>query len=599
MSETIHECFLEVAARQPTRPALLYPRNGVYQTLSYGGLCDRVASVAGRLQDLGIGSGDRVAIISSNRPEWVVADLAVLALGGIVVPIYANMPASYIAYVINDAGVALVFIEHAGFLSRFEEVRARIPSVRRVVLFEDPGVDKRGEYLLLRDLEEGSPPIPSRRSAITSDDVASIVYTSGTTGEPKGVMLTHRNIVANARGAASRFDAGPNDVFLSFLPLCHMFERTCGYYTILFAGATVAYAQDITTVAKDAEKIRPTLVAAVPRVLEKVFETVSHQVESSPPVQRRLFMTAIRVLNEYANRSYRKMNIPFGLKLRRALFDRMVASKLRRIGGGRIRAVVCGSASLRREVAKLLYIFGFPILEGYGLTEASPVVCSNSLGDNTLGTVGKPFPGVTIRIGAENEVLVKGPNVMKGYLNKPAETARAIDPEGWLHTGDQGRFDAGGNLVITGRIKELIVTSYGAKVAAAAVEESLCRSRYIEQAVVCGEGRKHLIALLVPKKDQIEQFARSQGMTIDNYETLLERYEVRTLMAEEMAAAVRDRVQHERPKGFALLREGFTLENLMLTPTLKVRRNEVFRRYHRLIEEIYEEADGGHPAIHQ
>ncbi|MDD4856767.1 MAG: AMP-dependent synthetase/ligase, partial [Candidatus Krumholzibacteria bacterium] len=412
--------------------------------------------------------------------------------------------------------------------------------------------------------------------------------TSGTTGAPKGVVLSHGNITFNAFSALRRFKVTSDDTFLSFLPLCHMIGRTCGYYSMLFAGATIAYAEGISTIVSDVQKIRPTIIIVVPRIVEKIYEAVEQKVMEAPLIRRRLVFAALRSLNERANRLYRGEKVPLSLRVRCALYDRLVASKFRKIAGGRLRLLVSGGAPLDRKLAKTLHVLGFNIIEGYGLTETAPIVCVTTLEDICLGTVGKPLDGVDVKIGESDEILVRGPNLMCGYFNMPEETAKAIDGDGWFHTGDQGRFDARGNLVITGRLKELIVTSYGKKVAPAPIEAEIIRSPYIDQVLLYGDNRKFIAALVVPRREMIERYAREKGIAAADYAELLARRGIRDLIAQEVERATAELAPFEKVRAFELLAEGFTVENELLTPTLKLRRKKIVERYGNAIDALYE-----------
>ena len=570
---------------------------GVYRGISYGELNDRANALAASLRSLGIGKGDRVAIFAYHGHEWVIADLAILKLGAIVVPLYHTLSPSAVRYIVDDAGCKLIFVENDTLRAAIGSIRDSLPALEHVIQFGEAGIDGEGFSLRFDDLVTGNVRdangIPFACAPVSPDDAATIVYTSGTTGEPKGVVLSHHNIVSNAFAAARRFGVTADDVFLSFLPLCHMFEKTCGYYTMIFSGVTIAYAGDLTTIVQDVQTIRPTLLIIVPRVLEKIYEAVEKRVLEAPLIRRRLVMSAVRCLNRRANLEYRGRRVSLTLKIMCAFFNRSIASKFRNIAGGRLRLLVSGGAPLDRKLAKTLYVLGFNILEGYGLTEASPVVCTACFDDNRLGTVGKPLEGVEVAIGENNEILIRGPNIMKGYFNRPEETARVIDDEGWFHSGDQGRFDEDGNLVITGRIKEIIVTSYGKNIAPIPIEAEITKSLYIDQAMLIGDNRKFIAALVVPRKDAIEDFARNSGIVEDDYGKLLVHGEIRTLIAAEIERATADRARYEKIRAFTLIPESFTVTNKLLTPTLKLRRNKVIERYINEIEALYAETETG------
>ncbi len=594
---TICEAFSESVRLYSGKAALQYKdSSGKYKGITYGRLDLLSNRLAAALRELGVGRGDSVAIISYHGPEWVIADLAVLKLGAIIVPIYHTLTPSAMSYILADAGCRLVFVENALMLSSVDAVRKDLPELEHAVMFEDEGECRRETCLYISDfLEDGDGTGETRIELpdVLQNDTATIVYTSGTTGEPKGVVLSHWNITSNALAIASRFGVNSEDSFLSFLPLCHMLEKTCGYYAMLFSGVTIAYAGDLTTIVDDVQTIKPTILIVVPRVVEKIFEAVEKKVLASSLVRRSMVYGAIRTLNRRANLEYRGEKIPTLLRMQSSLADMLVASKFRMIAGGRVRLLVSGGAPLDRALAKTLLVLGFNILEGYGLTEASPVVASTLLDDNRLGTVGKPLDGVEIKIGEAEEILVSGPNVMQGYLNKPDETAEVIDPDGWLHTGDQGRFDEQGNLIITGRIKELIVTSYGKNVAPVPIEAEITKSPYIDQALLYGDNRKYITAIIVPEKCAIENYAMENDMISAGYEELLGSSEIRKLISGEIERATADRARYEKVKSFSIVPESFTVANKLLTPTLKLRRKRVTEKYSDVIEAMYDGRDGG------
>ncbi len=586
-AETIHGSILAAAASHAERAALMYRRDGRYASITYAALARAVGLAADRLRAFGLRKGDAVGILSPNRPQWIVADLAVLSLGGIVVPVYQTLPPDQLKYIIDDSGMRMLFVGDASAFPNVSLVRGESPGLEEVIFLDDWGVG-------LGDGESAveGPSTPDEAVDVAASDTATIVYTSGTTGEPKGVMLTHGNIVSNARALIDRYDITCDDSIVSYLPLAHMFERTCGHYVFLFAGGTVAYAESRATVVDDVGSVRPTVLVAVPRVLEKAYEAVRAAVEGGPWVRRGVVHRAFGLLNERANLLYHGKPVPLWLRARCRMYDALVASRFRAIAGGRLRLVVSGGASLNRHVGKVLRVLGFGVVEGYGLTEASPVVCCGRSEDHTLGTVGPPLDGVEVRIAEGGEILVRGPNVMAGYLKKPTETAAVLDREGWLSTGDLGSFDDRGNLVVTGRSKDIIVTSYGQNVSPVRVEERLMGSPYIDQAVVFGNDRKSIIALLVPAREEIERYAAERDIAWRSYDSLLEHRAVRELLNDEVERANAGAASYERVAVFGLVSEPFTQENGMLTPTLKLRRAKVAEICADRVDALYEELGG-------
>ncbi len=576
MGKTIYQSFLETAIRYSDRTALMYREQGQSLRITYRALRDSADAVAAGLRKLGISREDTVGIFSCNRPEWPIADLAVLKLGGIVVPIYHRSPAPCVKQIMNDSKIKLVFVENADRFSLIDDIRNELPYLKNVVLFEGSGISPEKAIMRFKDMEKLGNRAVGPDPSFSVNDVATIVYTSGTTGEPKGVMLTHGNIVSNALAAIKRFKVTPKDTIVSYLPLSHMFERTSGYYTLLFAGGCIAYAEKMTTVVDDVKEIRPTILLAVPRVIEKIYDEVVEKVERNPFIKRKLISLAIKNFEQCAHLNYRKENRSFACRIKCGLYNMLVASRFRKLGGGKLRLLVSGGAPLNPHIGKMLSILRFNIVEGYGLTETAPMVCCNTVEENQLGTVGKPLDGVEVKIGAYGEILVRGPNVMLGYLNKPEDTMRAIDHDTWFHTGDQGRFDEAGNLIITGRIKELIVTSYGKKVAPLPIEKRISESKYIDQVMLYGDKKKCLVALIAPSKEAIQHNATKKD---------IER---------EIEGKTAGLAPYERIKAFALLPEGFTTENEMLTPTLKLRRAEIVGMYAGLIDAMYENLEKKH-----
>lgn len=582
-AETIHGAVLAAAHAHQERAALKHKRDGRFITVSYAALARAVRLAAERLEAFGVGKGDAIGILSPNRPQWIIADLAALSLGGVVVPVYPTLPQNQLRYIIDDSGIRVLLVGDPSLFPDVGLVRERIPGLEEVVFLDEWGLSAGDSGSAA---ESGGAEFAS--SHVTASDPATIVYTSGTTGEPKGVVLTHGNVVSNARALIARYGITCDDSIVSYLPLAHAFERTCGHYVFLFAGGTVAYAESRVTVTEDVRAVRPTVLIAVPRVLEKACEAARDAVESGPWVRRGVVHRAVALLNERANLRFQGRGVPLWLEARCRMYDALVASRFRAIGGGRLRLIVSGGAALNRQTGKILRIMGFGIVEGYGLTEASPVVTCGRVDDHRLGTVGPSLDGVEVRITPDGEIQVRGPNVMSGYHNRPRETAAVLDGDGWLSTGDLGSFDDRGNLVVTGRSKEIIVTAYGKNVSPAPLEDRLAGGPYVDQAVIFGNDRKCIVALLVPAREEIERYARERGVSSESYETLLDHYAVRELIAGEVERANGEAAPYERVAAFGLIADPFTQENGFLTPTLKARRSEIERAYADRIAALYD-----------
>jgi long-chain acyl-CoA synthetase len=606
MYRPIYEYFLEAAQKSFNRPALKYKKDGRYTDITYSELSRAIDEVAAAMSDLGIGKGDRVAIHSYNRPEWVMVDMATFKLGAVVIPIYHTLPASTVSYILKDSESRILFVENPELFKVTQDSVVGATRLQNVITFFDtePGQLLHARVNTFANLRRTGSSIISRHEQkalpkVDGEDLATVVYTSGTTGEPKGVMLSHANIMSNVVVAVEMFNINQDDVFVSFLPLCHVFERTCGYYTIITAGGVIAYAQSLQTIAADVKEIRPTVLISVPRMLEKVYEAVRDKVESGSAIKRWMASSALRTFNRYTLLKDRRKPIPWTMKIRRRIFKSLVVDKFHEISGGRLRVIVSGSAPLSRRLARILHNLEFDVAEGYGLTEASPVVAGTTPEHFKIGTVGLPLKGVEVRIGDNGEVLVRGPNVMKGYLNKPEETAKVIDSEGWLHTGDQGKLDEKGYLTITGRIKELIVTSYGKNVAPAPVENEIMRSPYVEQVLVYGDRCSYLTALVVPKRAAVEEYARAHNIQAPDYPQLLRNEKIRRMIENEAVEKTSGLAPFEQVKATALIPEPFTIANDMLTPTLKLRRPKIVERWRTEIQSLYRDKEGAQTGKHK
>ncbi len=596
MPDTVYACFAETARRFADRTSLMRKVNGKYQGITYSELSRIVDELAAGLAERGVRPGSMVGIYSYNRPEWVASDLAVAKLGAILIPIYHTLGADAIRYILNDAAVTHLIVESPELLANITQILPDVPPLRDVVtvfgqqfksragkeLLNFEELRRTGAEALKQNPKLGEPHMPR------PDDLFTVCYTSGTTGEPKGAMLTHRNVLSNVHSLIPLLGINENDVLVSFLPLCHMFERTGGYYCVLMAGGAIAYAESVQTIREDVQLARPTVMIVLPRVLEKVYNLVQDKVLTGPALNRLLMMSTLRTYGRYARRKAENQPISPWLGFKHWLLGRLVVNKLKQLGGGRLRLLVSGSAPLDRKLARTIRNLGFNLLEGYGLTETSPAVCVAVPGQERVGTVGKPLAGVEVRIGPNDEILVRGPNVMKGYLNKPRETAEVIDAEGWFHTGDQGKFDEEGNLIITGRIKELIVNSYGKNIPPSPIELAVGNSKYVEQVLVHGDRRPFLSALVVPSRIALEAFAREKGIPFQRHTDLLDHPDVVKLYEGEIKKALAGFAQYEQVRRFKLIPEPFTVENGLLTPSLKTKRPQIITAYRDELEKMYE-----------
>jgi long-chain acyl-CoA synthetase len=567
-------------------------RAGRWMDIGYRDMAERVQDLSIGLQDLGMRRGDRVAILSENRPEWAMADYACLTAHCTDVPIYPTLPARQAEYILRDSGAVAVLVSSAAQLEKVANVRERLPALRHIIAFDDSATGAgvlRFEQVLERGRAARQRHPDWRASAleVVEDDLATLIYTSGTTGDPKGVMLSHGNIASNVATCVALFSFTAEDECLSFLPLSHIFERMFGHYCMFHAGVVINYAESVDTVPADMLQIRPHLMASVPRLYEKIYARVLDSVRTSSPLRKRIFAWSREVGERWAEATIARRPVPATLKLQRALADRLAFAKLRARTGGRIRFFISGGAPLSPEIARFFYAAGLPILEGYGLTETSPVIAVNTFQNHRLGTVGKAIPDVEVRIAPDGEIVTRGPNVMCGYFNKPEATAEAIDEEGWFHTGDIGIIDADGYLSITDRKKDLIVTAGGKNIAPQPIEILARTSKFVSSAVMIGDRRPFPIMLVVPNSAQVKAWAAYKGLPDGDLEQQLGHPDVRQKIEREVRMTLRDLAQFEMPKKLLILPKDFTVEAGELTPTLKVRRRIVEEHNRPAIEALY------------
>jgi long-chain acyl-CoA synthetase len=536
-----------------------------------------------------------VVIMSESRPEWLVADLAILTRGAVTVPVYSTLTAGQARYILEDSGARVAFVSTAEQLDKLQRVRHELPALEAIVSFEPAvtpsptvltldAVVERGHARLMGEWGVGRE-FRDRTREIRPSDLATIIYTSGTTGPPKGVMLSHSNIISNVLAGHTVVSVNQDDVSLSFLPLSHSFERVVSYVYLAF-GVTIVFAESIETVGRDLPIVRPMVMTAVPRVYEKFQARILEKGQALPQPRRTLFHWGVKVAAARARAGAPAQSVGGVLGLESAIADRLVFSKIRQNVGGRLRCLVSGSAPLPLAVAEFFAGIGLPITEGYGLTETSPIVTANPMGKPRLGTVGPPIPGVEVRIAADGEVLVRGPNVMMGYYNKPEDTA-AVLKDGWFHTGDIGTLDADGYLSITDRKKDLLVTSGGKKIAPQPIEAVLKRSPLIAEAVVLGDRRRFASALIVPDFAALERRLKDLGRPPGERDALVTREDVVALYDEVIAALNLELSQFERLKKVRLLPREFTIESGELTPTMKVKRKIVEENWRAAIDDMY------------
>ncbi|HVE79035.1 MAG TPA: long-chain fatty acid--CoA ligase [Gemmatimonadaceae bacterium] len=596
---TLNQLFFEAVEKYDKPDALMVKVNGVYTPISHRTIAERVRRIALGLRGLGVNPGDRAAILSENRPEWALADYGCLTAGVADVPIYPTLPAEQITYILRDSGAVAAFVSTPEQAAKIAAIRGELRDLRVVIGFGDLRFD--GCDLTLAELEsQGSVGETPERiaqyrrdaAAVRPESLATLIYTSGTTGEPKGVMLTHDNIYSNVSAAASAIPFAGQDVGLSFLPLSHIFERMAGHYLMFAVGCTIAYAESVDTVPINMQEVRPTLVLSVPRLYEKMYARVLENALAGGFAKKQIFFWARRVADRWADVRLAG-GTPRGLLAAQyRVAQKLVFSKLKARTGGRLRYFVSGGAPLAPEINKFFYAAGLVILEGYGLTETSPVIGVNTPERFRIGTVGMPIRGVEVMIAPDGEILTRGPHVMKGYFNKPDATHEALDPDGWFHTGDIGEL-RDGYLAITDRKKDIIVTAGGKNIAPQPIENRVKTNKYVSQVVMIGDKRKFPVLLVVPNFDQLERWAKIKNLIWTDRAQLLTMPTVKAKMEKEVLQQLTGLASFETPKKIALLEHDFSIERGELTPTLKVKRRVIDRQYKALIDGLY--AERGEP----
>ncbi len=592
MVETLSQMFLNSIKAFPKDAFLLYKKAGLYTPISAQEFGDTVKFFSLGLKELGFQPGDKLIILSENRPEWVMTDMAVLCAGGVTVPVYTSLVPEQVGYIIEDSDATFVVVSNAEQWAKVKAIKPQLKKVKRYITFspETPEDVYSFKDVMHKGKERDShnPRIFTKEVMdVAPGDVASLIYTSGTTGVPKGVILTHSNFLSNITTSAEILPFSDKDTVLSFLPLSHVLERMV-MFTYIYKGCSIAFAESIETVADNLVEVQPSIMVSVPRVFEKFYSKVIDAVLAGSAVKRRIFFWALKVGKEHGRRVLAGEEISRGLRFRRRLAHKLVFSKIIEKTGGRIRFFVSGGAPLSKDIAEFFYAAGLNIMEGYGLTETSPVISANTFENLRFGTVGKPIPGVRVQIAPDGEILTRGPNVMKGYYKKEAETREAFEG-GWFHTGDIGHFDEQGFLVITDRKKDIIVTAGGKNIAPQPIENILKTNPYISNAVVIGDRRRFLIALIVPNFEKLEAFAKQNGIVYRDNADLVKNEKVERLIASEVERATPGLAPYEKIKKVLLLDHEFEIEKEEITPTLKVKRNIIEAKYKPSIDGMYVE----------
>ena len=585
---TLAEVFHERVLRTPNATAYHDYRAGRWQDFSWQETQDEVALWQNRMLDDGLQAGDRIAIMSSNNWDWVVCDQAAQGLGLVSVPIYTNDRADNIAWILADSGARWLLVENVAQWRQLEDIQELLLKLQRIVTLEPVNSHMLNVQLVHDWLAPArcTEPTPAYQlNAVPPTTLATIVYTSGTTGRPKGVMLSHQNLLWDIQAALRAVKVYPSDRLLSFLPLSHTLERTAGYYLPIVSGSTVAFSRGIPKLAEDLLEIRPTLMVSVPRIFERVYARITDKINAGSSFRRRLFNKAMELGWRHFEMGQKRASWTPSLVLR-PLLDHLVGTKVRARLGGRLRLTICGGAALNEEVSRFFIGLGIPILQGYGLTETSPVISVNRLEDNLPVSVGTPLPGIEVRLGKHDELLTRSPSVMLGYWNNPDATHSVIDSDGWLHTGDKATLDNEGHIRITGRLKEIIVLSNGEKVPPGDMESAIVLDELVDQVMVIGEGRPYLSALIVPNTERLERIAEKLHLNPANQHfydddrlhlVLLQHIEQRTLKFPGYA----------RIRQVALVPQPWTPDNGLMTPTLKLRRERILDQCQKETEELY------------
>lgn len=597
MVTTLAQLLVNTVKTYPKPDFMLFKKEGAYTPISTQEFGDGVKHFSLGLKALGFEAGQKLCILSENRPAWTMTDFATLCAGGLTVPIYTTLVPEQIRYIIDDSDATVVVISNADHWKKVEPLRPGLTKVKHYITFADEA--PAGVLTLKEVMDKGRAEAESKPglfdelvARVKPGDEATLIYTSGTTGVPKGVILTHDNLVSNIKTAAAIIEFTEMDTVLSFLPLSHILERMV-MFTYMYKGCTVAFAESVESVAQNLLEIRPHIMVSVPRVFEKIYTKVMDQVLTSPALRRKIFFWALKVGKEFGTAKLAGKPISGGLRFRRSIAAKLVFSKIIAKTGGRVRFFVSGGAPLSKDIAEFFYAIGLVILEGYGLTETSPLLSINTFEHIRLGTVGKPAPGVDIKIASDGEILARGPNIMKGYYKKEAET-REVFEGGWFKTGDIGRFDPDGYLVITDRKKDLLVTSGGKNIAPQPIENLLKTSPYITNGVVIGDRKRFIAALVVPDFDKLREYARAQGIAFSSLDDLCRDRRIVGFLKAEVDRATPLLASYERIKKIAVLPRDFEIEKGEITPSLKVRRASVTAEYQALIDAMYrEDAEDG------
>jgi long-chain acyl-CoA synthetase len=593
---TLAELFYRAKKEKFRSDALNFKKDGEWKQISSEEMIRRAENIALGLCALGLQAGDKIALMSANCPAWVLTDAACQMSGIVDVPVYTTLNAAQVEYILRDSGAQIFFVENQSCYEHLRAIEPFLSNLKKLVFFDESDTTAAENAISLREVEtagenlRGEQPelLEKLTAEIKPDDVATLIYTSGTTGEPKGVMLSHANLVSNTLDASERYDFSPRDTALSVLPLSHIFERT-GMYVYLWNGIAVYFAESIERARDNLAEVRPTIFVGVPRIFEKVYAGAKDKAEAGGGLKAQIFDWAIAVAKQHARLTTENKNVPRLLAVKHSIADKLIYSKLRAVFGGRLRCCVSGGAALSDEIALIFTGANISIMQGYGLTETSPVISSNNPSHFRIGTVGKPIRSAEVKIADDGEILVRGAGVMQGYYNKPEATREAFTSDGFFRTGDIGEMDADGFLKITDRKKELFKTSGGKYIAPAPIEQLIKASRFVNQVVLVGNERKFPAALIVPNFEQLENYARSKNLDCRTPAEFCAHPKIIELFEQQVDELTPDLSKFEKVKKIALLEKELSIEGGELTPTLKVKRRVVDEKYKTVIDRIYAE----------
>ncbi|MEF3255726.1 MAG: long-chain fatty acid--CoA ligase [Deferribacterales bacterium] len=594
--DTIPEMLRHNANKYINKFAFGYKKGDKFVHVTYGRFYELVLMMARGLKKIGIKKGDRVVIISENRPGWIITDMAVQICGAITVPIYPTSTVESIKYIINNCEAKAVFISNKVQFDKLYQIKDEIPTVEYIFSYDRFLSDKKMPVFTFLQISEISIPLTDDEKKeiekeidnLKTDDLATIIYTSGTTGNPKGVMLTHYNIISDAYLGIKKIEiVDENDVFLSFLPLSHALERTIGYYVCIFSGGEIVFAENIDKVAQNILEVNPTLIVSVPRLLEKIYSRIYENVHEMPTLKKNLFHKAVEIGKKYVYAKYVDKNLTSWLEYKYKFYDKLIFSKIREKFGNRLKGFCSGGAPLDKNINEFFWSIGVPIFEGYGLTETSPAVCINTYKQIRFGSVGTLFEDTEAKLADDGELLLAGPMVMKGYYKNEEATKEVFDGK-WFKTGDIAEIKDG-YIYIVDRKKELIVTSGGKNIAPQHIENELKLDKYISQSYVHGDKKPYLVALIIPNIERLIEYAKEHKIDYLDLNELTKKDEIVKLYKERIENINKKLAKYETIKKFHIIPNEFTIEGGELTPTLKLRRKNIYNKYAEIIECLYSE----------